>query len=119
MSPRDRRNSRSNPKGCKLSFLLRKLEERGFGPNLNGHLSLFRSECALMTHRISGRVTKMPLGTPIRTTHWHSEAVRRDPGNGRPLAGISRARASPRSLQYAKCVTANSRDCHDLFPSIG
>ena len=50
----------------------------------------------------SGRV-KMPLGTPIRTTHWRSEAVRRDPGNGRPLAGISRVRASPRSTLREAC----------------
>src|SRR6266849_5999430 len=62
----------------------------------------------------SGRV-KMPLGTPIRKTRWRSEAVRRDPGNGRPLAGISRARASPRST-LREVVTADNRDLPPLFP---
>src|SRR5260370_40892241 len=33
-------------------FFLLKSEEPEFSPNLNGHLSLFRSECALMTHYV-------------------------------------------------------------------
>src|SRR5713101_1382157 len=57
----------------------------------------------------------MPLGTPIRTTYWHSEAVRRDPGNGRPLAEFLAHVLRP-DRHYEKRVTADNRDLPRLIP---